>query len=367
MNVFGWGKKGGVTGFSKRITGEEDSDNQSAEDESQLEDMNSKMEAEAKRLKAQKDLDEAEALRQQRIALEKRIQKDKETKLLEQRKKLDAKEQARGEKSLGVLSRNQSMASSIFGGGDDPEILMFERERELQEMKLKDIEKREQEWRDQQRREYEKREMERIELQRQQMEGLDQGLGASGSGVYRGGGSLPTGRAGKPAKGSALKGPLNFLKAPVADSDGGSGDEVSDFDSDEEDIYGGQVGSLSLSDRMPDTIDIGRVKIPGTSRSSVSFKTPTPSISPNASLTSNKTFSKTDRIVDDSTPVNAIMKRIAFDHEWTQAELDADLDVMVKNRLRTVKDLRKLSPQGWKDIEGLLPLTKSLLQKAIEK
>lgn len=78
-------------------------------------------------------------------------------------------------------------------------------------------------------------------------------------------------------------------------------------------------------------------------------------------------FLSTEPELPDSVPTSKIMRRIGAYRNWTENEIQTDINTLESNRLRCVKDLRDLSPEGWKEIGGLLPLVKDLLLKEIHR
>ena len=69
----------------------------------------------------------------------------------------------------------------------------------------------------------------------------------------------------------------------------------------------------------------------------------------------------------DSISAAKIMRRIGAYRNWSENEIQADLNALEYHRLRTIKDMRDLSSDGWKEIKELLPLVKDLLIKEISR
>jgi hypothetical protein len=69
--------------------------------------------------------------------------------------------------------------------------------------------------------------------------------------------------------------------------------------------------------------------------------------------------------LDDDESVADVIQAIGRDNGWTDAEIIRDTMELMKNRLRTVRDLRRMTPQGWAEIPNLLPITKDLLRQVI--
>ena len=67
----------------------------------------------------------------------------------------------------------------------------------------------------------------------------------------------------------------------------------------------------------------------------------------------------------DSVPSSKILRRIGAYRNWSEQEIQADLTALEFHRLRTVKDMRELSYDGWKEIKELLPLVRELLIKEV--
>jgi hypothetical protein len=69
----------------------------------------------------------------------------------------------------------------------------------------------------------------------------------------------------------------------------------------------------------------------------------------------------------DSIPASKVLRRIGAYRNWTEEEIQADLNALEFHRLRLVKDLRELSIDSWKEIKELLPLVRELLVKEINR
>jgi len=69
----------------------------------------------------------------------------------------------------------------------------------------------------------------------------------------------------------------------------------------------------------------------------------------------------------DSTPASKVLRRIGAYRNWTEDEIQTDLNALEFHRLRTVKDLRELSYDSWKEIKELVPLVRELLVREISK
>ncbi|KAJ3183939.1 hypothetical protein HK101_009863 [Irineochytrium annulatum] len=70
--------------------------------------------------------------------------------------------------------------------------------------------------------------------------------------------------------------------------------------------------------------------------------------------------------IPDGTPVGDIMRAIAREHEWTDEELLQDLEELRRQRIRTAKDVRKVTMDGWAEMTRLLPVTKDMLRSAVQ-
>ncbi|KAF8934072.1 hypothetical protein BGZ58_005960, partial [Dissophora ornata] len=61
---------------------------------------------------------------------------------------------------------------------------------------------------------------------------------------------------------------------------------------------------------------------------------------------------------------STLLEQIGTERSWSTRDIEKDVDILERNRLYTIKDLRVLSPQSWKEID-LLPLVKDLLRHAV--
>lgn len=75
----------------------------------------------------------------------------------------------------------------------------------------------------------------------------------------------------------------------------------------------------------------------------------------------------TDPELLDSITASKVLRRLGAYRNWSEQEIQADLNALEFHRLRTVKDLRELSFESWKEIKELLPLVKELLIKEIHR
>ncbi|RKP14903.1 hypothetical protein BJ684DRAFT_18735 [Piptocephalis cylindrospora] len=66
----------------------------------------------------------------------------------------------------------------------------------------------------------------------------------------------------------------------------------------------------------------------------------------------------------DSMKASTLLEQIASERGWTQEEIEKDLRCLETQRLRTLRDLRSLSKESWKEIP-LIPLSKDLLRQSI--
>jgi hypothetical protein len=69
--------------------------------------------------------------------------------------------------------------------------------------------------------------------------------------------------------------------------------------------------------------------------------------------------------IPDACLAEQLLTRIAFEHSWTPEELEHDLHVLNSHRIRTAKDIRRISREVWHEIPELLPVTKDLLRQAV--
>ncbi|KAL1924347.1 uncharacterized protein VTP21DRAFT_7382 [Calcarisporiella thermophila] len=76
--------------------------------------------------------------------------------------------------------------------------------------------------------------------------------------------------------------------------------------------------------------------------------------------------------IQDVTPLpenmraSTLIEQIGSERSWTASQIASDLEILEKNRIYTVSDLRILSKESWGSIE-LLPLVKDLLRGAINR
>ncbi|KAF9352475.1 hypothetical protein BGX26_009726 [Mortierella sp. AD094] len=71
-----------------------------------------------------------------------------------------------------------------------------------------------------------------------------------------------------------------------------------------------------------------------------------------------------DKYLPDSMKASTLLEQIGAERSWSTRDIERDVDILERNRLYTIKDLRVLSPQSWKEIE-LLPLVKDLLRLSV--
>ncbi|ORY91067.1 hypothetical protein BCR43DRAFT_498450 [Syncephalastrum racemosum] len=67
----------------------------------------------------------------------------------------------------------------------------------------------------------------------------------------------------------------------------------------------------------------------------------------------------------DSMRASTLLEQIGCERAWSQDQIEADLNVLDKNRLYFLRDLRALSNQSWLLLD-LLPLVRDLLREAID-
>ncbi|KAF9200385.1 hypothetical protein BGZ49_009400 [Haplosporangium sp. Z 27] len=79
--------------------------------------------------------------------------------------------------------------------------------------------------------------------------------------------------------------------------------------------------------------------------------------------TANATESE-DKYLPDSMKASTLLEQIGADRSWSTRDIERDVDILERNRLYTIKDLRVLSHQSWKEIQ-LLPIVKDLLRLAV--
>ncbi|KAI9297621.1 hypothetical protein K502DRAFT_300703 [Neoconidiobolus thromboides FSU 785] len=68
----------------------------------------------------------------------------------------------------------------------------------------------------------------------------------------------------------------------------------------------------------------------------------------------------------DSMKASTLLELIASERNWPSNLVLNDLEILEKNRLFTISDLKVLSKESWKQI-GLLPIVKDLIQAKIYK
>ncbi|KAI9315384.1 hypothetical protein BX666DRAFT_397076 [Dichotomocladium elegans] len=67
----------------------------------------------------------------------------------------------------------------------------------------------------------------------------------------------------------------------------------------------------------------------------------------------------------DSMRASTLLEQIGKERSWTDDQIEQDVDILDRNRLYYVRDLRALSDHSWTVIE-LLPLVRDLLRTAVE-
>jgi hypothetical protein len=152
-------------------------------------------------------------------------------------------------------------------------------------------------------------------------------------------------------------------------------------------VHGNQAGSLALSNLMNNQLKIessnaidqhqqaqGSEPLQSLPSAGTHRSLPTSMDRPKKTETSNNGVGAATSVLvstdaginfSDTTPIGQVMTEIARQHEWTPAELESDLNVLKKNRIKTIRDMRTLSEKGWDQLSELLPLTKDLIKQAI--
>ncbi|KAI8967299.1 hypothetical protein BDF20DRAFT_901727 [Mycotypha africana] len=69
--------------------------------------------------------------------------------------------------------------------------------------------------------------------------------------------------------------------------------------------------------------------------------------------------------IKDDTLVSTVLQHIGQEKNWSSQDVEKDLEVLNRNRLFYIRDLKSLSGDSWNQIE-LLPLVKDLLRNAID-
>ncbi|KAJ3410085.1 hypothetical protein HDV05_004110 [Chytridiales sp. JEL 0842] len=138
-------------------------------------------------------------------------------------------------------------------------------------------------------------------------------------------------------------------------------------------VFGSMGSSLSLSlmlgskEALHETPhnSVGSAP-PSTRQSSHGLVTRETSVKSSSSSKKTVVDSNSNVVVyPDHTPVSSILARVAFEHNWSPEELDGDLEALNKHRIRTAKDVRKLTKVVWAEIVDVLPVTKDLLRQAV--
>ncbi|CAO3649644.1 unnamed protein product [Cunninghamella blakesleeana] len=66
----------------------------------------------------------------------------------------------------------------------------------------------------------------------------------------------------------------------------------------------------------------------------------------------------------DSMRTSTLLEQIGKDYNWSDEQVDHDIDILENNRLYLVRDLRILSNQSWLTLE-VLPIVRDLLQQSV--
>ncbi|KAI9335437.1 hypothetical protein DFJ73DRAFT_851687 [Zopfochytrium polystomum] len=61
-----------------------------------------------------------------------------------------------------------------------------------------------------------------------------------------------------------------------------------------------------------------------------------------------------------------VVQQLGAANGWSEDEVLQDTKELMRNRLRTVRDLRRMTAQGWSELSSLLPVVKDLLRQAIQ-
>jgi hypothetical protein len=69
--------------------------------------------------------------------------------------------------------------------------------------------------------------------------------------------------------------------------------------------------------------------------------------------------------ITDDTDVSVFIYELGKRFEWTMDEIENDLDILKRNRLRKVKDLKAISSVGWAEIKELLPVVKDIIRTTL--
>jgi len=71
--------------------------------------------------------------------------------------------------------------------------------------------------------------------------------------------------------------------------------------------------------------------------------------------------------IPDVVPASKILRRIGAYRNWSEHEIQSDLAALEVNRIRTVRDIREMTTDGWREVKELVPLVKDLLIKEVCK
>ncbi|KAJ1547362.1 hypothetical protein HK405_006048 [Cladochytrium tenue] len=74
----------------------------------------------------------------------------------------------------------------------------------------------------------------------------------------------------------------------------------------------------------------------------------------------------TDGTLPEDMSVADVVEQLGHDHNWSPEEIAKDIGQLMRHRLRTVRDLRRLSDQGWREITSIPLATKDWLRQVIQ-
>ncbi|KAJ1548682.1 hypothetical protein HK405_000736 [Cladochytrium tenue] len=72
-----------------------------------------------------------------------------------------------------------------------------------------------------------------------------------------------------------------------------------------------------------------------------------------------------DGTLPEEMSVADVVEQLGRDHNWSPEEIAKDIGQLMRHRLRTVRDLRRLSELGWREITSIPLVTKDLLRQVI--
>ncbi|ORY39138.1 hypothetical protein BCR33DRAFT_720378 [Rhizoclosmatium globosum] len=71
-------------------------------------------------------------------------------------------------------------------------------------------------------------------------------------------------------------------------------------------------------------------------------------------------------LIPDSTDIPTIMKELGALNEWTEEEISSDIQILLKNRVKTARTVRVMSDVAWWELQGLVPSVKDKLRRGLK-